>query len=121
MFTKSVRISCSFPACGGLVKYQTLHKSASRLLWSCLENTCHPFLLQDQDSASRQSVNTNLPYLKVNLPVVIITDLTWTLPVKTRSLPVFIRRVVNISTEQARNIQTSCKHKIVKPVTQQTV
>ena len=42
------------------------------------------------------SVHTNQPFSKANRPVVNTTDLTWTLPIKTASLPVFSCRVGNI-------------------------
>ena len=40
---------------------------------------------------------------KIPPPDINITDLTWSLPIKSGSLPVFSRRVGNISAGQARN------------------
>ena len=66
-------------------------------------STCHPVVVKYQEFTSRQAVHTNRPYLKANRPVANITDLTWTLPVKTGSLLVFKNIVDNISEGQARN------------------
>ena len=54
--------------------------------------TCHPVLVKYQDSISRQG-------LKANSPVLNITNLTWSLPVKT----VLNCRVCNNSVGQARH------------------
>ena len=130
MFTELARI-LAYP--GGSANYQTLHGSVSRLwlrppeshtvvdLYSlsvilpilsftvtiyCYRLVlyyCWPVLVKYQDSTSRQSVNTNRLYLEANRPLVNITNLIWTLPVKTGSLPVFNRRAGNILAGQAGN------------------
>ena len=55
--------------------------------------TSLPVVVKYLNTTSRQALRTNPLYLKRNRPVVNISNLTWTLPIKTRSLPVFNHKV----------------------------
>ena len=132
MFTESVNVSCSFPAChDGSAKYQTcfiFHRPSTTLYpdlgsapWKLglyglsvtppalpytetvlSGSTSRPFVFKYLNTTSQQAVHANRRYLKGNITMNIITNLTWSLPVKSRSLQVFNHRVGNISAGQAR-------------------
>ena len=70
---------------------------------------CRLVLVKYQDSISKQAINTKQPYLNGNRHVVNITNLTWSLPVKTGSIPVFHHRVGYISAGQAGNTQQTSR------------
>ena len=125
--TYSVRIGCSFPACrGGSAKYQT-YFIFDQPSWNLdpdpgsvhlVTVMCHVSLQLVVDTSHivqycYHLVWKHLPdchgsvtghnYTEGNWPFVKISDLTWSLLVKTRSLQVFGHRVGNISAGQAIN------------------
>ena len=83
------------------------------------ERTFKPVLVNYQDTATQQAIHTNRQYLKGNRPVVNITDLTFSLPIKEISQSPTVVSVISQQDKLGTHPE-SCKQKPRKRLQQQT-